>query len=102
MFLLNYRNCPQQFSENANEDLGQTLIDMGIRIGECNAEKKYLEKDLKKSQKESLSNKIQDLESENEQLKEQLNNSQTESMKKIKSLQVSSDLSIANAFLTPP
>ena len=98
MFLLNYRNCPQQFSENANKDLGQTLIDMGIRIGECYAEKKCLEKDLK-SQKESLSKRIQDLESENEQLEEQLNNSQTESMKKIKSLQVSSDLSIANAFL---
>ena len=69
---------------------------MGIRVGECKAEKKCLEKDLK-SQKESLSKRIQDLESENAQLKEQLNNSQTESMKIIKTLQVSSDLSIANA-----
>ena len=93
MFLLIYRNC-----ENANKDLGQALIDMGIRVGECKAEKKCLEKDLK-SQKENLSKRIQDLESQNEQLQQQLNNSQTESMKIIISLQVSSDLSIANAFL---
>ena len=60
---------------------------MGIRVGECKAEKKCLEKDLK-SQKENLSKRIQDLESQNEQLQQQLNNSQTESMKIIISLQV--------------
>ena len=40
---IDFRNCPLQFTENANKDLVKTLTEMGIKIGECKAVNECLE-----------------------------------------------------------
>ena len=45
---IDFRNCPLKFTENSNKDLVKTLIEMGIRIGECKAENQCLETENEK------------------------------------------------------
>ena len=61
-----FRNCPLQFTENANKDLVKTLTEMGTKIGECKAENQCLE-----TKNEKLEDKNEKLEEQNEKLEDQ-------------------------------
>ena len=63
---IDFRNCPLQFTENANKDLVKTLTEMGIKIGECKAENQCLE-----TKNEKLEDKNEKLEEQNEKLEDQ-------------------------------
>ena len=66
------RNCVQHgVSTNAHNNLVKTLKEMGIKLGECNSQKKCLE------DSHSIENRIKKLEESNEKLEKQLQDSQS-------------------------
>ena len=72
-----FRNCPLQFTENANKDLVKTLTEMGTKIGECKAENQCLETENEKLETQNekfdaLNEKLETLNEKYEAINEKL------------------------------